>query len=748
MEKLIFKKIQKENIFRDDFIQFSRNNEIEFKKVHKNNIAVLYGPNGTGKTSLSKVLKNKGEDESAYFEAVFKGKTYNNNNNDLFHIISDQNGRNIIEGTAKDYLLGDNIKKEHNLKIYIDDEFTNIHKQLKKVLKDDFSISTVKNSLINEIKDENLRVYTRKLANSRYDIKELDKEKFLKYINQLNYENIDILDSNKYDFVKQYYKDEKSIIYQIKTLNTDDIKINQNIQEIEENDEAIKILNRFSYKHECVVCDNNNYNPVDLIKKKKLNKDKIINQLDETTKKILEGIIKSVKKEHNDPLDIENILIDSIKTGDINKIIELKGNIEYYLDIFNKDLNNKFIDNVSENLIRKFNEYKDIISRKPDISDEDILYITKIVSENIGKSIDIKRDSENESNLKILLSGKELLQAEREDLHLSTGQQNFISLAFELLKARNSNKKIIVLDDPISSFDSIYKNKIVYCIIKFLEGKHQIILTHNTDLIRLLEFQLRNCFNLYMFNNSEDALNGFIKVEDREKDILLQINKLLNLFREEIYSEIEDEKGFLISMIPFMRGYANIVGNSKSYTKLSKVMHGYETESINISNIYNELFAKTDKDDNQIVDDKDDKKIVDDVIVSVEDILKINLDEVKILKNNNYPLLNKTLYHTMNYLFLRLKVEKELQEIFHIEIDKNLMLHQIISKAFRGNDKETLENRVFFTSRKTLLNEFNHFEGNMNIFQPAIDITDTALKKEKETILNKLKELRLVENIC
>ena len=48
--------------------------------------------------------------------------------------------------------------------------------------------------------------------------------------------------------------------------------------------------------------------------------------------------------------------------------------------------------------------------------------------------------------------------------------------------------------------------------------------------------------------------------------------------------------------------------------------------------------------------------------------------------------------------------------------------------------KQKIKHRVFFTSRKTLLNEFNHFEGNMNIFQPAIDITDEALEKEREDI--------------
>lgn len=50
-------------------------------------------------------------------------------------------------------------------------------------------------------------------------------------------------------------------------------------------------------------------------------------------------------------------------------------------------------------------------------------------------------------------------------------------------------------------------------------------------------------------------------------------------------------------------------------------------------------------------------------------------------------------------------------------------------------------NRILFTSRKTLLNEFNHFEGNMNIFQPAIDITNKALEKERESIIEYLKNL-------
>jgi len=49
---------------------------------------------------------------------------------------------------------------------------------------------------------------------------------------------------------------------------------------------------------------------------------------------------------------------------------------------------------------------------------------------------------------------------------------------------------------------------------------------------------------------------------------------------------------------------------------------------------------------------------------------------------------------------------------------------------------------VFFTSKKTLLNEFNYFEGNINIFQPAIDIESSALQREVTSIEAKLAQPR------
>lgn len=89
--------------------------------------------------------------------------------------------------------------------------------------------------------------------------------------------------------------------------------------------------------------------------------------------------------------------------------------------------------------------------------------------------------------------------------------------------------------------------------------------------------------------------------------------------------------------------------------------------------------------------------------------------------------MSETLRQTLIYYYLRIKVEKELVNIFNVPINRNhpLMLNQIIRKAFNYThedpDAESKRGyKVFFTSRKTLLNEFNHFEGNMNIFHPPL----------------------------
>lgn len=733
--KLIFNKIENGKIFYDDFKEFNKNNEIEFNK----GIAILYGPNGTGKTSLSRVLASNNQEKDMCFDVDFKGKE-ECKIDDIFHVISDQNGRNIIKGEAKDYLLGDDIAREENLAKEIDKGFTDLYSSVKSKLNDRFSIKTKGNKLIETVPDIDIRNFIIDFSNSRFQIATLDKEKFIKKVNELNNYISNFNDDNEeYKFIIENFKDTKSIIHKIKTLKISDIKKNEQVKEIEENNVAIKIIDKFSYKEECVVCENKDYDKDTLLEKKKDNKEKIEKSLDAKTKKILKEIINLIKEKPTDPLNIERILLDAIDTGDTVEVERLQNDIDIYLEDIGKELLNLIKSSLDEILIAKYEEYKKLIKKQFKISKEDELYLTRVISENIGRRIDVKRDKNNK--IKITLGDSEILGTERDNLALSTGEQNFISLAFELLKAKNTDKRYIVLDDPISSFDSIYKNKIAFCIVKFLENKKQIILTHNTELIKLLEFQKAGSFELYIFNNTEGAENGFIGVNKEEQELLLKLDKLLALFRKskedeeaKIWQYVKDRRAFLVSMIPFMRGYANIIGKSDTYKELCKVMHGYESDYIDIGAIYSKLFEVN----------------IEELSISTKEILE--LECMEILDNKVYPLLNKSLYHTLNYLILRLKVEQKLCSLDNNKIlnkikeengeDKDkekkkynsMTLQKIIFSAFENN----IDEKVFFTSRKTLLNEFNHFEGNLNIFQPAIDITDKDLEKEKEDIMKAL----------
>ena len=59
-----------------------------------------------------------------------------------FFVINDQNNRNIIQGETKDFLLGDNIRKEFELQKYIDDEYNRLCVDSISILKNNYKISS------------------------------------------------------------------------------------------------------------------------------------------------------------------------------------------------------------------------------------------------------------------------------------------------------------------------------------------------------------------------------------------------------------------------------------------------------------------------------------------------------------------------------------------------------------------------------------------------------------------------------
>lgn len=716
--KITISKIKKDNIFTTEYLDLTQNNELDF--AHKN-VCVLYGPNGTGKTSLSKVLN---QDKGVEYKLNIDGDEHTEKSAPISHIISDQNDRNVIKGETQDFILGDNIRKEYELKERLNDIYSSIfEKDLVELLKKNYQIAKINTHFDELILDKELFSYISDIANTRSKGKKINREEFIEKVYSQNLEDSPEYDKEKLKFFIEDFATDDSIIRSLSNYNFQFHEKEQNIVKLEEQGEAVSILNKFNYIDECLVCDNP-INVVDKLAQKNKQYEQTSNKMDDKEKEIAEKIIKNLS--HPDIFNIKNRVRTAIKKSDKRFIDDLVVEFNNYKSIYWQLLKNDFISTSTKYELKECNDaYQTLLKNKPMFGSEDILFIEQFLNESLEREISLERDADN--NIRIMLGGKDFLNKKRQDLELSNGEQNFLSLAFELLKAKNSPCKLIVLDDPISSFDSIYKNKLAYAILSFLSSKKTLILTHNTDLIKLLEHQIKQCLNLYYFNNVVGESNGFTPINAQEMSILLYIHEFLNLLRGDIKSEIDNEEHFIASLIPFMRGFCQIIGSADEKNKLTQLMHGYCDDEVNVTEIYKRLFS-----DNTLNSTHQ---------LSANQIVGWDYKEFSPLKSEKYPLLAKTLRHTLTYLYLRLNVEKALVDKYHINTKKHDMLSNIISASFKGNDIDKVKHRVFFMSKKTLLNEFNHFEMDMNIFQPAIDITDKALHKEREQILTRLNEL-------
>ncbi|WP_272518071.1 MULTISPECIES: AAA family ATPase [unclassified Providencia] len=716
--KLTISKLKKGIIFTDEYLKLTENNKLDFE--HKK-LCVLYGPNGTGKTSLSKVL---GQTKGAEYDIDIDGVRLTEKDDLVAHIISDQNDRNIIQGETQDFILGEDIRKEYELKENLNAAFSFLFEdELVNLLKKKYQISKIKTHFDELILDKEVRTFIADIANSKSRGKKIPREEFISVVYGVKVDSEPEYDNEKLKFFIEDYSKDGSIIRALSSYNFQLNGQEEGIVKLEEQNEALTILKKFSYIDECLVCDH----PIDALKKLKQKEQQYevtSNQMGEHEKEIAENIIKNLSL--IDPFGIKSKVRSAIKEEDKTIISKLILDFNHYKSVYWILLKNDFINiSTSQSLQETHNAYQELLKNKPVFGSEDILFIEQFLNESLEREISLERDSDN--NIRLMLGGKDFLNKNRQDLELSNGEQNFLSLAFELLKAKNSKCELIVLDDPISSFDSIYKNKLAYAILSFLSLKKTLILTHNTDLIKLLEHQAKECLNLYYFNNIVGENNGFIPINKNERDILLYIHEFLALLRKDIKAEIFDEKQFIISLVPFMRGLCQIFNLDEERNKLTQLMHGYCNEKINITDIYEKVFST---------------EVLDEVHqISAQEIIDWDYTKFNPLKSENYPLLSKTLRHTITYLYLRLNVEKKLVEKYSINTKKYDMLSSIIFKSFKGDDTDKIQNRVFFMAKKTLLNEFNHFEMDMNIFQPAIDITDKALIKEREQILGRLDTL-------
>ena len=670
---IVFKKLKVDNRFANSFENWTKNNVISFSN---DGFIDIYAPNGVGKSSLARALNNENKSE---YEYEYNGKQYTEKSKESpVLVIDDFFFRNIAtrdNEKLSDYILGSQIAKELKLKEKIETSTKKVKDDIISYLKKEYNIKSKDSCLCGYIKNDSLKKFINALSNAQDKGKNYSADNLTKLTSEFVLNENKKIDSNKFNYIKDNIGGKESIIKSIIDFDTNNIKLIHGFSKLDINNDAINILNKHNGITKCIFEDKHVL-PDDIKEQLENNKNLIIKQLDENQKKIINAIFEL----GDNPFNIKDTFNNSFELGDSTKVEELITEMKEIILQIENEIIKKYIQLVKDTELEKdYSEYNKIIEKKIELSEDDEMLLKDIVENCINKKVKLTRD--DNKNIIFTIEDNNFIGKSRQELPLSTGEQNFISLYFDLLSAKNSDKEIIIIDDPISSFDSIYKNKIVYSIIKVLANKKKvIILTHNINTIKLMHHQYKNCFNLYLLNNEKDGDNGFIQINKKEQssetlqdmDFMLEIKNVISFLKsQEINTDLKDKEQFLLSLIPFMRSYSNLLLSDDLYKKLCKLMHGYENDKVDINEIFKKLF--------------DVDLLQSQYEINVEDILQIDIKD-EIINKTKYPILNRTLYHNLNYLKLRLLVEHTLYNTDTNKMDwtKYPTLHNIIEKYLKN----------------------------------------------------------------
>ena len=188
--RLVFSSIINGTIFEPEFQALTpANGTIEFKHMNTpGGIAVVYAPNGTGKSSIAKVLDAETTTTSISFSATDDAGITLEPESHKFHIIFDQINRNIIPGKETDYLIGQQIKHEYELRDRINAAFVEAFTALSAKYKSDFKVSKVGDFLlaqINTLRTESYQKsyeYIRSIINTRTHGRNIEQSDFISFI--------------------------------------------------------------------------------------------------------------------------------------------------------------------------------------------------------------------------------------------------------------------------------------------------------------------------------------------------------------------------------------------------------------------------------------------------------------------------------------------------------------------------------------------------------------------------------------
>lgn len=323
---------------------------------------------------------------------------------------------------------------------------------------------------------------------------------------------------------------------------------------------------------------------------------------------------------------------------------------EKLLNIFSR-INEKIVQLKGEvsSLKKEMGELKGLLLATINASQMDINDFLKTA----GINYEIEIRAEDETNSKTIL--KQCFSDEKSNVenireHLSWGEKNAFSLILFMYYAHMQNADLIILDDPVSSFDSNKKYAILHRMFKNM-GKQQISLLDKTVLLLTHDFEPITDFIVVGKMSKDNAVASFVwnengivaeQIIDPEDDVCIITEEYANIARK---SDIN-----IVSRVAFLRKLCELNGRQgewgEAYEILSCLVHA--------SGIRRKLA-------NDTYVDMDDTEIESGMSKIKEFIPGFDFEEYK---DSTYTISGiKTLYECENNAYLKIQLFRAICEI-------------------------------------------------------------------------------------
>lgn len=574
-------------------IEIKNCNNIKEAKIsiEKSSLNIKYGMNGTGKSTIAKAIANREqlnelktfgsdlEPEINISDNINKVEIFNN---DFINRIT-FNGSEVIENGFEVFVKTDEYDKKRK-------EITDILNKLNR--------ETFKDEVINNLRNGFLNISAKIQLNANQTIKRNPAYKSI-----LKKENMfEVPDSlEKYsDFIKDKEKNITWVDWKNKGFEFDERKkcpfCAEKLSETyaEEKETFMENYTKSGMKNLSDVLDLLE-NIKDYFNVEKYNKliscikeDKNEDDIDFIYQKFMLEVAylndKFEKIYQFDSYNIKNSEIGNL-SDKVKDLIINKEELDYF--------SNETVFKVIENITKKINEIVEkitelqaktatlntFIKNSINSSKEDINKFLETAGFNYKFDFDVS--SENSSKTILIYKGEEDINVDDIDRHLSWGEKNAFALVLFMYYAISKKAELIILDDPISSFDSNKKYAIINRLFenrsdeKSFYGKTVLMLTH--DFEPIIDFIINNK------PNSGHAIAKYIKntnnivteQEINKKDDIISIVELA-------YKYAKDNDLNTISRINFLRKYIehtrveNFEEKQLIYDMLSSLVHAKE----------------------------------------------------------------------------------------------------------------------------------------------------------------------------